>query len=61
MPNIQISGDSTEAIAYALVNDLMTTEKHKDDTWQPDKEWLIQTYADCLDGIRNFSHFKTRQ
>ena len=49
MPNVEISGGSPEAVAFALLHDLKQTEKHKDDTWRPDLEWLLDTYEKCLD------------
>ena len=49
MSDIQISGGSPEAVAFALLQDLKQTEKIKASSWQPDLEWLLDTYEKCLD------------
>ena len=63
MENVKISGDSPEAVAYALLQQVIAGDERSTVTipWQPEKKWLLATYADCLDAIKNYQNVRTPQ
>ena len=63
MANVEISGGGQEAVAYALLQQVIAGDERSTVTipWQPDKKWLLATYADCLDAIKNYQNVKTSQ
>lgn len=50
---VVVTGDTAEAVAFALYHQLLTNQqvtraaKGRGD-WSPPKDWILQTYAECL-------------
>lgn len=49
---VKIEGDSAEAVAYALLQDLVAVEREKDAGWCAGRGWLLESYAACLRAVR---------
>jgi hypothetical protein len=52
--DIEIEGDSAEAVALALLKLVAKAEGKLDSDGEPqgvDREWLLDTYAECLDTV----------
>ena len=58
---VSISGDSPEAVAFALYQQIlsgqhtMRASKGRGD-WAPPKDWILQSYAECLSVVKSGSH-----
>jgi hypothetical protein len=58
-PVVHIGENSPEHVAYTLLKDVMSIEMktaHRpgnQDYTQATKEWLLTTYAECLQAVRN--------
>lgn len=50
--NIEIEGDSPEAVALALLN-MIVKHGEQDEEEERDREWFLQTYAACLAVVRD--------
>jgi hypothetical protein len=52
--DVEIEGDSAEAVALALLKLVAKAEGKLDSEGEPqgvDREWLLDTYAECLDTV----------
>ena len=45
---IVVTGDSPQAVAFALLSEIDDIE-HPDDTQSRDRKWLLDTYTECLE------------
>ncbi len=45
MFNVKISGDSIQAVALALLDEIIARKQQAEPDWGPDEEWLANTYA----------------
>ena len=58
---VNVSGDTPEAVAFALYQHLLAgqhvaqTAKGRGD-WAPPKDWILQTYAECLAVVKSGSY-----
>lgn len=52
MAPVAIEGDSAEAVAYALLRDLVAIAKREDEDWRASRDWLLETYIACLRAVR---------
>lgn len=50
MPKVEISGGSQEAVAYALLQQIIAGDERTTVTspWKPNKKDLLETYFECL-------------
>lgn len=51
-PEVDIRGDSKDAVAYALFMMILRTESvsrgGSDGVWYPPSDWILSTYWECL-------------
>ena len=58
---VVVSGDTPEAVAFALYHQLLTSQqmvraaKGRGD-WSPPKDWILDTYAQCLNVVKSGSY-----
>ena len=55
---VVVSGDTPEAVAFALYQQLLTGQQilraaRGRGHWAPPKDWILQTYAECLSVVKN--------
>ncbi len=56
---IDLTGDSAEIVALALLRQVAQLEGKTTGAIEPDRKWLLDTYAECLAaarGERNIGH-----
>ena len=58
---VVVTGDTQEAVAFALYQQLLTGQQHirasrGQGNWSPPKDWILQTYAECLAVVKNGSY-----
>ena len=51
MPEVQINGDSVEAVALALLDRVAVVEGKEFRQGGADKQWILETYAECLKAV----------
>ena len=55
---VTVSGDTPEAIAFALYQQLLTGQQilraaKGRGHWAPPKDWILQTYSECLAVVKS--------
>ena len=53
-----VHGDSPEAVAFALYEQIRLAEAHAQNprspgAWYPGRKWVLDTFADCLLAVKN--------
>jgi hypothetical protein len=51
-PTIHIGENSAEHVAFQLLQEVVTAEAKSNPSFEPDKKYILDTYAECLLAVK---------